>query len=202
MVRFGPSRLPFHRICEVRIVEDDGRTLSPELQSHTLEIALGCQGLYGLPRGDATSEADLGHVHVRCQKGAGAPVTAKNLEHTGRKAGFQDELPQSSGSQWRLLARLQNKDVACSQCRGSLEPHRRHRPVPGDDSARYVLADYLGPRDGSQENVPSDDTQRLVVDHLVEPIVGRKMLTAMLVGPARVVAKTGYGGADFPPPEW
>lgn len=113
--------LPFEGILEVGVIKHHRRTLPTKLERHTLEVAFRGHLLHGLASRDAACKADLGHLHVRRKRGARGPVTSQDLEHAWWKSSLEYEFAEFCCHEWRLLAGLEDEDVACGEGWGGLE---------------------------------------------------------------------------------
>lgn len=152
-------------VFEVGVVEDDGgrfaadcpkASVSVTRGSMNVKLTLKCNALQvgvrgGLldlaARGNASGEADLANLHVRCKKRSRGAATRHDLEgvngadgdegmdthvdNTGWETRFLDELTQRDGTEGRLLRSLEDEGVARSDGGSNLLAGGDVGTVPG-----------------------------------------------------------------------
>lgn len=80
-------------------------------------------------------KGDLVDLRVGHQSGSGRrSIAGDHVDHSGRKAGFNGELGDGQGAQWRLLGRLEDEGVAGCQ---------RWGPFPAIKSEGLALDNWL-----------------------------------------------------------
>lgn len=117
---------PSHRQIQIRIVEDDIRTLASELQAHILQITFCC-ALHNLPSDRRRAcKGDLLDFHMRCH-GMTDDVSCSgdDIDDAGRKAGFVDKGSHAQSGERREFGRFENDSVAASQRRADLPAHQQ-----------------------------------------------------------------------------
>ena len=104
---------PVNGLFEIRVVEDDGWTLSTELESDVLEVTLG-SCLHDLPANEGgTGEGDLLDTAVLADGLANAlSVSDDEVEDSRREAGFVDHLGHHESGEGSELGGLHNDGVS------------------------------------------------------------------------------------------
>jgi len=107
---------PVNGLLEIRIVEDDVRALSTQLEGNVLEVALG-GGLHNLPANEGrTGECDLLDTVVLADGLTdGVSVSDNEVEDTRGEANFTGHVGDHESSQGSQLGGLHNDDVSGSE---------------------------------------------------------------------------------------
>ena len=117
---------PVDGLIEVRVVEDDGRTLSTELEGNVLEVALG-GGLHDLPADEGrASEGNLFDTRVLGDGLAdGRSVPNNEVEDTRGEASFANHICSDEGGQGGQLGGLHDDGVSSGKSGADL-PAQHH----------------------------------------------------------------------------
>ncbi len=124
------------REVEVRVGEDDERTLAPELGGEGREV-LGRRNADGAPGLGRPGEGDATHARVAHEGGAHLLAEALDqVEHPRRKPRLVDEVHQERAAERRPLGGLQDNGVARGEGRRALPRREHERGVPRRDHDR------------------------------------------------------------------
>lgn len=122
-----PVRAPIDRQIQIRIIEDNIRTLPPKLKRHILQVRLR-RPLHDLPPNHRrASERQFLDIHMRRHGIAdGGAVSDENVDYTWRETGFVDERGHAESGERGEFGGLEDDGVAASESGTDLPAHQHN----------------------------------------------------------------------------
>ena len=165
-VEKAADRRGTNSLVEIRVIAHDHRIAATELQGDALHILRG--NFHDVLAGRCgTRKSDLPHARIFQQRFADDPRGSRHdVQHTRRKPRLVQNVYSLNVRQRRRCRRLHDDTVSGDQRGPNLIAQKRNGKIPGHDRAA--------------------DTDRLLDDHSVTPIIERRHITA-----ANALGETG-----------